>query len=169
MSVLLRLWIVFLTALCAFITAFGMQPGFGGLWWPVAGLWAAAVLAPFGLSVWAAACLIVLGVLMDFMSEAPIGAWPLALLAAYGVALVAWDRSPPIPVWGAELVAVLGGLVAAGAALGLAGSVSGHVGFSRGAFTSDFLLTAALYPVVRFLLIPGDIRSGKTGLGISRR
>lgn len=161
MNVPLRLWVFLVCSLAALTTAFGMQPSFGGMWWPVAGLWAAAVLAPFGLSVWVAICLIALGVVMDFMTEAPVGAWPLALISAYGVALVAWDRQPPVPVWGAELVSVLGGLVAAGAALGLAAAVSGHAGFSRAGFMGDFILTALLYPFVRFLLIPRSIRTAR--------
>ncbi|MDZ4762143.1 MAG: hypothetical protein SGJ21_13845 [Alphaproteobacteria bacterium] len=161
MSVPWRLWIVVQTALAWYITAFGLQPGLGGLWWPVAGLWAAVAWASFGLSVWAAGSLIVLGVLIDFMTEAPIGAWPLALLSAYGVALVAWDRSPPMPMIAAELVAVFGGMVAAGLALAAAGSVAGQTGFSRDGLLYDFLLTAALYPAVRFILIPASIRGAR--------
>lgn len=169
MNAQLRLWVVFLAVLCALVTGFGMQPGFGSLPWPIAGLWAAAVLAPYGLSVWSAGWLLLVGIAMDYMTEAPLGAWPLALISAYGVALVAWDRSPPLPVWGAEAVSVLGGMIAAIVALGLAGAVSGHAGFSRANLMSDFLATALLYLPVRFLLIPRDIRSGKEGKGMVRR
>jgi hypothetical protein len=153
-----RVWVLLLTLLAAFTTAFGMQPGMGHMWWPIAGLWLTAGLASFGLSVWVAICLILLGVFMDFAGEAPIGAWPLALLSAYGVALVAWDRQPPVPVFMAEIVAVLGGLIAAGIALGLASMIARAEGFSRAGFLSDFLLTAALYPLVRFVIIPASIR-----------
>ena len=85
-------------------------------------------------------------------------AWPLALLAAYGVALVAWDRQPPIPVIGAEIIALVGGFIAASVALGIAGSVAGHPGFARGPLMADFLMTAMLYPLVRFVIVPASIR-----------
>jgi hypothetical protein len=153
-----RVWVLLLTMIAGFISAFGMQPGMAGLWWPVAGLWLAAGLAAFGLSIWVAICLMLLGVFMDFTGEAPIGAWPLALLCAYGVALVAWDRQPPMPVIFAEVVAVAGGLIAAGIALGVAGGIAGHPGFSRAGFMTDFFITAALYPLARFVIVPTSIR-----------
>jgi hypothetical protein len=153
-----RLWVLLLTLLAAFTSAFGMQAGMASAWWPIAGLWLAAGLASFGLSVWVAGCLILLGVAMDFMGEAPVGAWPLALLCAYGVALVAWDRQPPIPVIGAEIIALLGGFIAVSVALGIAGSIAGHTGFARGGLFADFLMTAALYPLARFVIIPASIR-----------
>ena len=93
------------------------------------------------------------------MSLDPEGiAWPLALLCAYGVALIAWDRQPPIPVVGAEAIAVIGGFIAASIALGIAGSIAGHPGFARGALTGDFIMTALLYPIVRFVILPASIR-----------
>jgi hypothetical protein len=153
-----RVWVLLLTLLAGFTTAFGMQKGLVDVWWPVAGLWLAAGLASFGLSVWVAICLILLGVYMDFLGEAPLGAWPLALLCAHGVALIAWDRQPPVPVVMAESVAVLGGLIAAGVALGVAGGVAGVPGLSRAGFMTDFLMTAALYPLVRFVIVPASIR-----------
>ncbi len=156
-----RVWVLLLTLLAGFTTAFGMQKGMADVWWPIAGFWLAAGLASFGLSVWVAICLILLGVYMDFLGEAPVGAWPLALLCAYGVALIAWDRQPPVPVVAAESVAVLGGLIAAGVALGLAGGVAGVPGFSRAGFMTDFLMTAALYPLVRFVIVPAGIRGAK--------
>jgi hypothetical protein len=156
-----RVWVVLVTAFAGFVTVFGMQPALGALWWPVAGLWLAAGLASFGLSVWVAICLIVLGVFMDFVSEAPIGAWPLALLCAYGVALVAWDRQPPVPVVFAETVAVVGGLIAAGVALNIAGGIAGHAGFSRAGFMPDFIVTAALYPLARYIIVPASIRAAR--------
>jgi hypothetical protein len=158
-----RVWVIILTLLAGFTTAFGMQAGMGGAWWPVAGLWLAAGLASFGLSVWVGGCLILLGVFMDFVGEAPVGAWPLALLCAYGVALVAWDRQATsgVPVIFAEVVAVAGGLIAAGVALGVAAGIAGHSGFSRDGFMADFLLTAALYPLIRFVIIPGSIRDAR--------
>lgn len=161
MNVLLRVWVVLLTLLCGAAWAYGLQPAVAGVWWPVAGLWAAAALAPYGLSVWVAGWLIVLGVVMDLMSEAPVGAWPLALISAYGVALVAWDRQPPVPVVAAEAAAVIGGLIAAWLALMAAGGVSGHAGFARAGVTGDFLVTAMLYPVIRFFLIPASIRTAR--------
>jgi hypothetical protein len=153
-----RVWVVMLTTLAGLITAFGVQVGAANMWWPIAGFWLAAGLASFGLSVWVAINLILLGVFMDFVGEAPIGAWPLALLSAYGVALVAWDRQPPVPVFMAEIVAVAGGLIAAGIALGFASGVAGLPGFSRAGFMSDFIVTAALYPLARFVIIPASIR-----------
>ena len=145
-----RLWVLLLTVLAGLTSAFGMQAGMAGAWWPIAGLWLAAGLASFGLSV--------LGIAMDFMGEAPIGAWSLALLAAYGVALVAWDRQPPIPVVGAEIIAMIGGFIAASVALGIAGSIAGHAGFARGSLMADFFMTALLYPLVRFVIVPASIR-----------
>lgn len=153
-----RLWVLLLTFVAGVTSAFGMQVGMASAWWPIAGLWLAAGLASFGLSVWVAGCLMLLGVAMDFMSEAPIGAWPLALLAAYGVALVAWDRQPPIPVIGAEIIALIGGFIAASVALGVAGSIAGHTGFARGPLMADFLMTGLLYPLARFVIIPASIR-----------
>jgi hypothetical protein len=153
-----RIWVLLLTVLAGLINAFGMQPGMGNAWWPIAGLWLAAGLASFGLSVWVAICLMLLGISMDFMGEAPIGAWPLALLCAYAVALVAWDRQPPIPVMGAEIIAILGGFIAASIALGIAASIAGKPGFSRGALMADFAMTALLYPLARFVIVPASIR-----------
>jgi hypothetical protein len=153
-----RLWVLLLTVLAGLTSAFGMQAGMAGAWWPIAGLWLAAGLASFGLSVWVAICLMLLGIAMDFMGEAPIGAWSLALLAAYGVALVAWDRQPPIPVVGAEIIAMIGGFIAASVALGIAGSIAGHAGFARGSLMADFFMTALLYPLVRFVIVPASIR-----------
>lgn len=153
-----RLWVLILVVLAGLTTAFGMRVGLGAVWWPIAGLWLAAGLASFGLSVWVAGCLIMLGLVMDYMGEAPIGSWPLALLCAYGVALVAWDRQPPIPVVGAEVISVVGGFIAASLALGVAGAIAGHPGFARGALTGDFIMTAILYPLVRFVILPASIR-----------
>lgn len=153
-----RIWVLLLVVLAGLTTAFGMHSGMVTLWWPIAGLWLAAGLASFGLSVWVAGCLIMLGLAMDYMGEAPLGSWPLALLCAYGVALIAWDRQPPIPVVGAEAIAVVGGFIAASIALGIAGSIAGHPGFARGALTGDFIMTALLYPIVRFVILPASIR-----------
>jgi hypothetical protein len=153
-----RVWIVLLTLLAGFLQSFSMQPGMAGLWWPIAGLWLSAGLASFGLSIWVAINLVLLGVFMDFLGEAPVGAWPLALLCAYGVALVAWDRQPPVPVIVAEIVAVVGGLIAAGVALGVASGIAGLPGFSRAGFMTDFFLTAGLYPLARFVIVPSSIR-----------
>jgi hypothetical protein len=151
-----RLWIVIMTVAAALVTGFGLRPGMTGQWWPVAGLWAAAVWASYGLSVWSAVALMLLGVMMDYMTEGPIGAWPLALLSAYGVGLVAWDRAPPIAGFIAEGITVIGGMIAAGLALWIAGSISGQAGFWRDGFFYDFLLTALLYPAARFAFVVAD-------------
>lgn len=153
-----RIWVLVLVVLAALMTAFGMRAGMVGMWWPIAGLWLAGGLAAFGLSVWVAGCLTLLGLVMDYLGEAPIGSWPLALLSAYGVALVAWDRQPPIPVVGAEALSVGGGFIAAIIALGIAASIAGEPGFARGALTGDFIMTALLYPLVRFVILPASIR-----------
>jgi len=153
-----RIWVLVLVVIAGLTTAFGMRAGMVAMWWPISGLWLAAGLAAFGLSVWVAGCLTLLGLVMDYMGEAPIGSWPLALLSAYGVALVAWDRQPPIPVAFAEAIAVGGGLVAASIALGVAASIAGEPGFARGALTGDFIMTALLYPLVRFVILPASIR-----------
>jgi hypothetical protein len=153
-----RLWVLVLVVLAGLTTAFGMKAGMVAVWWPIAGLWLATGLASFGLSVWVAGCLLMLGLSMDFMHDAPIGAWPLAFLSAYGVALVAWDRQPPIPVVFAEAIALIGGFIAASIALGVAASIAGEPGFSRGALTGDFIMTALLWPLVRFVVLPASIR-----------
>lgn len=161
MSVPWRIWVLFLTGLAILVTAFGMQPALGGYWWPVAGLWLAAGFAPYGLSIWAAICLLLNGVVVDLMTDAPIGAWPLAFLLAYGVGVFAWDRHPPVSRIVVEFFAVVGGLIAAALALGLAAGVAGYEGFSRAGFMTDFVITAALYPIVRYLLIPSDLRGAR--------
>ncbi len=153
-----RIWIVWMALVSAAISVISLQPSLSTTAWPVAALWAAAAWASFGLSVWAAGALVLLGVFADFVTEAPLGAWPLALLCAYGVALVAWARVPPLPVVAAEAIAVIGGLIAAALALGLAGDIAGRSGFARGGFLADFLATALLYPLARFLYIPASIR-----------
>lgn len=151
MSPFWRLWIGVATLFAGWFTSFGYSPGMPS-WWPIAGLWAAAAWASYGLSVWVAGCLLLLGLFTDFMSEAPVGSWALAFLSAYGVALLAWDRAPPLAGFIAEIIAVVGGMIAAGFALALAGAVSGSVGFWRDGFFYDFLLTALLYPAARFVL-----------------
>ena len=96
MTVAWRLWVLVLTALAATITVYGMHAGMSGAWWPIAALWLTTTLASFGLSIWVAGNLILLGLVMDYMGDAPIGAWPLALLAAYAVA--GWfHRGQPRP------------------------------------------------------------------------
>lgn len=161
MSLPWRIWVLLLTLVSCFVSVFGMQPLLGDYWWPVAGLWLAAGLASYGLSVWAAVCLLFNGVVLDLMTDAPIGAWPLAFLLAYGVGVVAWDRHPPVSRFVVEFFAVVGGLIAASGALGLAAGVAGYEGFSRAGFFTDFLITAALYPVVRYLLVPSDLREAR--------
>jgi len=158
MSLPWRIWVVLIAASCIVLTGVGMGSGIPFDVWPVAGLWMAAGFASVGLSVWVAVWLIVVGVVMDLMSEAPVGAWPLALICAYGVALMGWSRTPPMPSWVAEFISVAGGLIVAALALGVAGGVAGHSGFSRSAFLYDFLLTALLYPAVRLILVPRSIR-----------
>lgn len=161
MTVPWRLWLIMCGLASVGVASIGLQPGLGGLWWPIPALWLAAVWASFGLSVWASACLVLLGLLTDFITDAPIGAWPFALLCAYGVGLVAWDRQPPVPVVVAELIAVGGGVIAAGLALSAAGSIAGETGFAREGMIYDGVLTLLLYPVVRFGLLPGDIREAR--------
>ncbi len=161
MSLPWRIWVLFLTLLATFVTAFGMQPALAGVWWPVAGLWLAAGLGAYGLSVWVAVCLLTHGVVLDLMTDAPIGAWPLAFLLAYGMGVLSWDRHPPVSRTVVEIAALIGGLLAAAAALGLSAGVAGHEGFSRAGFLTDFLITAALYPIVRYLLVPSDMREAR--------
>ena len=62
------------------------------------------------------------------------------------------DRTYPLSM----TVAVIGLLQSL--ALGIAGSVAGHAGFSRGPLMADFLMTALLYPLVRFVIVPASIR-----------
>jgi hypothetical protein len=153
-----RLWVVLLTVLAAAVTAYGMRVGMADAWWPIAALWLTTALASFGLSIWASGCFILLGLAMDYMGEAPIGSWPLALLSAYAVALIAWDRQPPIRVISAEIISLVGGFIVVSLTLGIAASVAGHPGFARSALTGDFIMTALLYLPVRFLILPASIR-----------
>lgn len=151
-----RLWVAIMTGIAVLVTGFGVRPGTAELWWPVAGLWCAAAWASYGLSVWVSSCLIILGIMMDYMTDGPIGAWPLALLAAYGVGLVAWDRAPPLSGVLAESISVIGGLIAAALALAIAGAISGQPPLARGDVALDLLVTALLYPAARFALIVAD-------------
>jgi len=153
-----RLWVVVLMVLAALVTAYGMRVGVGSAWWPIPALWLTTTLAAFGLSIWASGGFILLGLAMDFMGEAPVGAWPLALLSAYAVALVAWDRQPPIRVISAELISLVGGCIVISLTLGVAAAIAGHPGFSRNALTGDFIMTALMYPVIRFMILPASIR-----------
>lgn len=158
MTPLWRLWIVWMTLLSAAVSVVSLQPSLAGTAWPVAGLWAAAAWAAVGLSVWAAGSLVLLGLFIDYVTDAPIGAWPFAFLCAYGVALVAWARVPPLPVIAAECVAVIGGLIAAALSLGIAGDIAGRSGFAPAGFMPDFIATALLYPLARFVYIPASVR-----------
>lgn len=161
MTSLWRIWVLLFAGAAILLTAVGMQPRFAGAWWPISGLWLAVGFASFGLSVWVGATLLALGVVMDLMTEAPLGAWSLALLSAYGVALVAWDRQPPISVYAAETIAVIGGMIAASLALSAAGGIAGFPGLDRSGLLADFIITAMLYPAVRFILIPRSIRAAR--------
>ncbi|MEZ5937819.1 MAG: hypothetical protein R3C52_06320 [Hyphomonadaceae bacterium] len=158
MTPIWRAWVVVLIVGAVVVSGFGMGVGKSNDPWPIAGLWVAALLAPYGLSVWVAICLTVLGVSMDFMTEAPLGAWPLALLAAYGVALLAWEQYPPYPLWLMETIAVIGGMVAAGIALATAASISENSGFAWGPLLQDFAMTGVLYIALRFFLLPASVR-----------
>jgi hypothetical protein len=161
-----RAQIAFAALLLAGLAFLKVNPAFSGWWWPVGGLWAAAAWAAIGLSLWSALWLVALGLVGDVLTEAPLGAWPLAFLAAYGAGLAAWrlfapedaDRAQLNQRLAAEGVAlVLGGALAV-AALALAGGVSGRSGFASDAVIDDILLTAALYPIARFFLIPSQWR-----------
>jgi hypothetical protein len=156
-----RVWVLALAVVAAMSTAFGMRPGMYAQMWPIAGLWLTAFVAPFGLSVWAAAVLTALGLAMDLMTEAPVGAWALALLSAYGVGLIAWDRQPPLSVPTVEAITVIGGAVAIYVALTAAGGIAGQTGFSAAALIPDFFITALLYPALRFVFLPVSIREGR--------
>jgi hypothetical protein len=146
----------------AAMTAFGMGVGKSDLAWPVAGLWVAAFVAPYGLSVWAAGCITLLGVIIDFMTEAPIGAWPIALLGAYGVGLLAWERYPPLPLWAVEAISVIGGMAAALVALMTAAAVAGLPSIVNWPLMRDFLVTGIAYVGLRFVFLPASVRDQRT-------
>ncbi|MBI1340246.1 hypothetical protein GC169_08580 [bacterium] len=154
MTLGVRLWFGLMTLLCAFITAVGLAPQVTGLWWPLAGLWAAAAWSSTGLSVWCAGCLTLLGLLTDYITGAPIGAWPLALLVAYGAGLVAWGLGSSLPAWAPDLLALAAALTAATFALMFASDVAGREAFWLDGILYDLLLTAGLYPLVRSILNP---------------
>lgn len=157
-----RLYVLLLSAGAAIMTAFGMGVGKSDLAWPIAGLWVAALVAPYGLSVWAAGCLTLLGVIIDFMTEAPIGAWPIALLGAYGVGLMAWERYPPLPLWAVEAITVIGGMIAAVVALMTAAAVAGLPSIVTWPLMRDLLVTAFAYVGLRFALLPPSLRDQRS-------
>ncbi len=153
-----RLWVFGLMLLAILFAGFGALPKLGGDWWPVAGIWLAATLAAYGLSVWTAMCLLTLGLATDLMTDAPLGAWPLAFLMAYVVAAIAWEQYPPLNRYIVEGLALVGGMVAVAIALGLAAGLAGYTGFSRTGLLTDFAATFLLYPVVRLFLLPKEVR-----------
>lgn len=183
MPIQLRIWFAILTLVCALISAVGMAPQTSGWWWPLPGLWAAAAWGALGLSVWCAGCLTLLGVLTDYLTGAPIGAWPLSLLAAYGASLLIWGVAAPLVltemdasrrrraapgVWG--LIASLPVLLVEAAALGVvlvasaltlaaASNLAGLETFWFDGVLYDLFATALLYPAARRVLTPQNARA----------
>ena len=141
------------------ITAFGMQAGMAGMWWPVAGLWLAAGLASFGLSVWVAICLILLGVFMDFHRRGADRG------VAAGPAVRLWRGAGRLGQAGPPRPGIRGRDRCRRRRADRCRRSAGHrrrhcrpPGFSRAGFMTDFVLTAALYPLARFVIVPASIR-----------
>jgi len=156
-----RLWVFMWLLIAGLATAFGLHPAFSGVPWPAAGLLAGVCFACFGLSVFVGAGLVILGLLMDFATDSPIGAWPVAFLAAYAVALIVWDRQPPLSPLLAELIALPAALIAAGLGLVIAGNIAGETLIDRSGVFGDLMVTALAYPAVRFILIPASVREAR--------
>ena len=158
MKAVWRIWVALLTVGAGLMAGFGASPKLDGVWWPIAGFWLTAGLAAYGLSVWTAICLTALGVYMDLMTDGPIGAWPLAFLAAYMVAAIAWERHPPIGYRMVESFALYGGMIVASLMLAMADGLAGFGGFSRASLLGDMFVTALGFYLVGLFILPREVR-----------
>lgn len=124
--------------------------------WPIAGLWAAIAWSGKSMSVFAAITLIIVGIFQDYLYEAPIGAWPLAFLGAYGVGLIGHQI---MRVMSASLsmhvLTTAASLVAALIALAIAGDIAGGAHVVEQTLVANLVATGGLY----FLMTP-IFRSG---------
>lgn len=161
MSAVDRIWIAIGAVLAFLFSTLGALPQMQALpfpltgFWPIAGLWAALAWSGLGMSVWAALCLVCVGVGQDFLHDAPLGAWPLALLGAYGVGLVAPRLTQVgVSLVAAETLALVGGILAAALLLAMAGDIAGGADVIDFQFWGDLVLTGGLYFVVQPLFAP---------------
>lgn len=159
MSAPFRVWILFSLLICTLAMVIGIQPHLSGLWWPLPGLWAAAAWSAFGLSIYTAFCLTGLGLITDFIMDAPLGSWALGLVSAYGAGVLAWAFIPPTPrtFMLSEALAVAAGMLALILAIKVANSVAGG-GSPVSSLFPHLFVTALLYPLARFVMVPGGLR-----------
>lgn len=155
-----RLWVMMLSIVAMIFAIVGTQPRWSELWWPFASIWLTVTLSAFGLSIFAAVCFVLLGLSIDLMTDAPLGAWPLAFLMSYMVGVFAWERSPPVPPIMVEAFTLIFGLVVVTVCLALASGVAGYSGFSVANLLSDFAMTIIAYPLMRGFLLPREVLGG---------
>ncbi len=134
-----------------------LAPGLGlGSFWPYAGVWAAIGWADSRISFKPVIILTVLGLIVDLLSDAPLGCWASIHLIAYFTASVFrkrahTDRTGLIRVVG-DLTALL---VAFGAAQWIIGAYLGDAGAND--IFGGFLVTSLLYlPARPFFLLNRD-------------
>ncbi len=124
--------------------------------WPIAGAWAAAAWSSRGVSLRAIFAIAGIGLYQDFLHDAPLGAWSLALLSLYGVGLVAHRVFNSVADrFIAEFVTIIVGLVVCAVMLAAAGDIAGGASVLYASLWADLSLTGGLYLLVRPLFEPG--------------
>ncbi len=125
--------------------------------WPIAGFLLALSSARLKMSITAAVMIVLVGLVHDFVLEAPLGAWAFACLCAYGGALIAKETvrtvSGTMPL---ELVSVIVGGVTGLVALSIAGDISGGAQVMDASLWGDLILTWGLYYLVSPMFAPYD-------------
>ncbi len=123
--------------------------------WPIAGFLFALSCARLSMSIWAAVLIVLVGLVQDFVLEAPLGAWSFACLCAYAAALIAKEsfRSMAATI-SPQLVLLVAGSVVGVFALSIAGDIAGGADVLDAPLWSDLVLTAGLYYLVTPLFAP---------------
>ncbi|MFC7291847.1 hypothetical protein [Hirschia litorea] len=153
---------VFLGALLAiFICLLGTTPLLHHMPFPLTDTWPIAVFlfalscARLSMSIWAAVLIVMVGLVQDFVLEAPLGAWSFAGLCAYAAGLIAKDSfkamAATIP---SQLVLLVAGSIVGIFALSIAGDIAGGADVLDAPLWSDLVLTAGLYYLVTPLFAP---------------
>ena len=152
----LSLHILLATIGALIVSMIGMSPGVSGvLAWPIAGVWLAAAWSRRRLSLFAAMCLIALGLTQDYMHEAPLGAWSFAFLLAYGAALIIMGEAVVRNSVRSEATALIAASLAVLIGAATAGDLAGGAAVNRMIIARDLALTVLLYPLVRpFIALP---------------
>ena len=129
-------------------------PGFGlAAFWPYAGIWAAIGWASSRLSIKSSFLLVVLGIFVDLLSDAPLGCWAAIHLIAYFSASIFRKRAQTDQTGFVRLIGGLTALfVAFGAARWIMGAYLGDMATQD--ILGGFLVTALLFlPVRPFFLL----------------